>query len=72
VASAALGAAGGILLSRNQKQRTMLGVPVPEPKKFDLHGLATQVGEAGRQFSKLAREVQAVREKAEQVGRAIT
>jgi hypothetical protein len=48
-------------------------VPVPAPgKKIDFRGLSQQVGEAGRQFAKLAQEVHAVREKAEQIGRAIS
>jgi hypothetical protein len=72
LATAALGAAGGVLLSRTkvQRQRKVLGVPIPNTK-IDLHDLAEQVGEAGRQFGKLAREVRAVREKAERLGRAV-
>jgi hypothetical protein len=53
-----------------QRQKTVLGIPIPNTK-IDLHGLVEQVGEAGRQFGKLAGEVKAVREKAEQLGRAI-
>jgi hypothetical protein len=72
LATAALGAAGGVLLGRAkmQRQKTVLGIPIPNTK-IDLHGLVEQVGEAGRQFGKLAGEVKAVREKAEQLGRAI-
>lgn len=69
---AAIGIAGGVLLGRNtaQRGRKVLGVPVPE--KIDLGGVGQQIGDAGRQFGKLANEVRTVREKAEQVGRILT
>jgi hypothetical protein len=41
------------------------------PPKLDLTGVGRQIGEAGRQFARLASEVRAVREKAEQVARAL-
>jgi hypothetical protein len=68
----AIGIAGGILLGRNasQRDRRVLGIPVPS--KIDLSGVSQQIGEAGKQFGKLAGEVRAVRQKAEQVGRAIS
>jgi hypothetical protein len=70
--SAAIGVAGGVLLGRStaQRGRKVLGVPVPE--KIDLGGIGQQIGDAGRQFGKLATEVRNVREKAEQVGRILT
>lgn len=80
IVTAAAGIAGGVLLGRNARQREhkVFGVRVPNPKvvrvpgpKVDLGGLAQQVGEAGRQFGKLAREVRTVREKAEQVSRVL-
>ncbi|MBV9309189.1 MAG: hypothetical protein JOZ73_00045 [Solirubrobacterales bacterium] len=40
--------------------------------KIDLADVSKQIGEAGRQFGRLAREVQTAREKAEKVSRAIT
>ncbi len=79
--TAAAGIAGGVLLGRGaqQRERKVFGVRVPNTKvvrvpgpKIDLGGLAGQVGEAGRQFGKLAREVRAVREKAEQVSRVLS
>jgi hypothetical protein len=79
--TAAAGIAGGVLLGRGapQPERKVLGIRIPNPKvvrvpgpKLDLGGLAQQVGEAGRQFGKLAQEVRAVREKAEQVSRVIS
>ena len=75
LATATVGIAGGIVLGRTalQRKRKALGVTVPSPsRKLDLKGLGQQVGEAGRQFAKLAQEVHAVREKAEQIGRAIS
>jgi hypothetical protein len=74
----AIGVAGGILLGRSalQRNRKLLGVPVPS--KIDLAGVTQQIGEAGRQFGKLAAEVRSVagevrsvREKAEQIGRVL-
>ncbi len=62
--------AGGILLGRNRKSgRKVLGVEVPN--KIDFSGVSQQIGEAGRQLGKLAGEVKAVREKAEQVGKIL-
>ncbi len=74
VATAAAGVAGGLILGRTAlRNRKTLGVPVPASKrKIDFGGITQGLGEAGRQFGKLAREVQAVREKAERVGRAIS
>ena len=67
----AIGVAGGVLLGRNaiQRQRKVLGVPVPT--KVDMSGLSSTIGEAGRQFGKLAGEVRSVREKAEQIGKIL-
>jgi hypothetical protein len=76
--SGAIGIAGGILLGRTalQRNRKVLGIPVPE--KVDLSGVTHQIGEAGKQFGKLAAEVRtvagevkSVREKAEQIGRVL-
>jgi hypothetical protein len=69
--SATIGVAGGVLLGRTALQRNhkLLGVSVPS--KVDLTGIGQQIGEAGRQFGKLASEVRAVREKAEQVGKLL-
>ena len=71
-AAATIGVAGGVLLGRTalQRNRKVLGVKLPV--KVDLSDVTKQVGEAGKQFGKLAGEVRAVRQKAEQVGRAIS
>jgi hypothetical protein len=70
--SATFGLAGGVLLGRTalQRDRKVLGVSVPS--KIELGAIGQQLGEAGRQFGKLASEVRTVREKAEQVGKALT
>ncbi len=74
-ATATIGVAGGILLGRKAlpHPRKVLGVPVPKARiKFDFDEVSKQIGEAGRQFGKLAGEIRAVREKAEQIGRAVS
>jgi hypothetical protein len=60
-----------VLLGRNgrHKTRKILGIEVPT--NIDLTGVGQQLGEAGRQFGKLANEVRSVRQKAEQIGRAL-
>jgi hypothetical protein len=66
------GIAGGILLGRNARSRNrskVLGVEMPT--KVDFSGVSQQLGEAGRQFGKLASEVRSVREKAEQIARVL-
>ena len=76
----AAGVAGGILLGRTALQRhhKTLGIPV-RTTKIDLNGVTHQIGEAGKQFGKLAREVRnvagevrAAREKAEQIGKILS
>jgi hypothetical protein len=71
VATTAIGIAGGVLLGRNNrsKHRKVLGIEIPD--KIDFTGVGEQLGEAGRQFGKLATEVRSVRQKAEQIGRAL-
>ena len=77
VATATIGAAagvvGGIVLGRTKltRKRKVLGVPVPGTGK-GLDGFARQVGEAGKQLGNLATEVREAREKAEQVGKALS
>lgn len=79
VATGAAGVAGGILLGRNalQRNRKVLGIPVPS--KVDFNDVTQQIGEAGRQFGKLAGEVRnvagevrAARQKAEQIGKILS
>jgi hypothetical protein len=69
----AIGVAGGVLLGRTALHRNpkILGVRVPSVK-VDLANVSKQVGAAAKQFGRLANEVQQAREKAEQLGRAIT
>jgi hypothetical protein len=67
----AVGIAGGILVGRTalQRDRKVLGIPVPA--KVDLDGVAHQIGEAGKQFGRLAGEIRSLRQKAEQVGKVL-
>jgi len=76
VASAAVGTAagivGGALLGRRlRSRRKVLGIPVPGTRGgFD--GLAGQVGKAAKELGRLASQVQATRETAEKVGKALS
>jgi hypothetical protein len=74
VLTGAIGVAGGVLLGRTkfQNRRTVLGIPVPGKVDVDLGGITQQIGEAGRQFGKLAGEVKTVRERAEQIVKAFS
>jgi hypothetical protein len=69
VGTAAAGILGGVVLGRHglKRRRKVLGIPVPHT-----NGLSKQIGEAGKQLGKLASEVRATREKAEEVGKAIS
>ena len=72
--AAAAGVIGGVVLDRTKlggRKKRVLGVPVPGTGK-GLDGFARQVGEAGKQLGKLAAEVKETREKAEQVGKALS
>ncbi|MGI8573240.1 MAG: hypothetical protein ACR2L9_11540 [Solirubrobacteraceae bacterium] len=62
-----------MLLGRTtlKRQRKILGFPLPSKLDIDLGGVTQHIGEAGRQFGKLAGEVRSVRERAEQIGRAL-
>lgn len=73
----AAGIAGGILLGRNTRgrkgKRPAIQMPnIQFPKKIDLTGVGEHIGEAGRQFGKLAGEVRNVREAAERIGKALS
>jgi hypothetical protein len=79
VVSATIGVAGGVLLGRTALQRNRKFLGIPLPLKIDMAGVTQQIGEAGKQigeagkqFGKLAGEVRTVREKAEEIGKAIT
>jgi hypothetical protein len=70
---AAAGVAGGVLLGRTigSRPRKILGVKVPR-KQTNFSDVARGVNEAGKQFGKLAGEVRAARQKAEEIGKALT
>lgn len=72
------GIAGGILLGRTalQRNRKVLGIPVPTKVALDV--VTHEIGEAGKQFGKLAGEirnvageVRSLREKAERIGNVL-
>src|SRR5205085_5155604 len=65
-AAGALGVAGGVLLGRTalQRNRKVLGVTLPV--KIDLGDVTHQIGAVGKQRGRLASEVRAQRENAEQ------
>jgi hypothetical protein len=71
---AAVGVAGGVLLGRTalQRQRKVLGIPLPSSVDLRLGGAGQKIGEAGHRFGKLADEVRSVRERAEKIGGALT
>ena len=73
VATAALGAAAGVVLGRTAlaRRRKVLGVKVPGTGG-GLDTLAKNVGEAGKQLGRFAGEVRVAREKAEEIGKALT
>jgi hypothetical protein len=54
-----------------RSQRKVLGVSVPEVGS-GMERLGRQLGEAARQFAKLAGEVRAARERAEKIGKALS
>ncbi|HWC85106.1 MAG TPA: hypothetical protein VG388_01110 [Solirubrobacteraceae bacterium] len=71
--SGALGMAGGVLLGRTvlQRDRKVLGLRLPRVK-VDLSGMSKSIADAGRQFGNFASELQAAREKAREVARALS
>jgi hypothetical protein len=72
--AAAAGVVGGVVLDRTTKlgrKKRVMGIKVPGSGK-GLDGFTRQVGEAGKAFGKLATEVKEARERAEQVGKALS
>jgi hypothetical protein len=76
----AAGLVGGAVIATRlgKKPMKVLGIPVPGTGG-GIDGLAKQVGKAGKQFKKASKqvseltdEVRAAREKAEQLGKAIS
>ena len=80
LATGAAGLVGGAVLGSRlgNKPKKVLGIKVPGTGS-GIDGLAKQVGKAGKQFKKASKqvgqltdEVRAAREKAEEVGKAIS
>jgi hypothetical protein len=69
----AAGIAGGILLGRsiNGRSHRVLGVKLPR-KQTDFSDVAHAVSATGKQFGKLASEVRAARQKAEEIGKVLS
>jgi hypothetical protein len=74
VATAVVGAVAGMLAGqrRRKQRRKVLGVPIPGTGRGGLDGLTRSVGEAGKQLGRLADEVRTGREKAEEIGKALS
>jgi hypothetical protein len=74
VLTGAVGVAGGVLLARTalQRQRKVLGIPLPRRVDLELGGVGKRIGEASRQFGKLTGGVRSVRERTEQIGHALS
>lgn len=76
--TAGIGIAGGVLLGRGRQRKPKLfgRIPLPSVKmpevKVDAADLGKQIGNAGRQFGRLANEVQMAREKAEKISKALS
>ncbi|MDQ6816766.1 MAG: hypothetical protein M3018_05080 [Actinomycetota bacterium] len=70
----AVAVAGGVLLGRTalQRQRKILGIPLPTKVDIDLSGASGRIGEVSRKVGKLAGDVRNVRERTEQIGRVLT
>ncbi|TMM19407.1 MAG: hypothetical protein E6F96_03165 [Actinobacteria bacterium] len=77
VATGALGAiagvAGGVLLERmiGKRPKKVLGVTIPR-RQAHFSDVARSINAAGKQFGKLAGEVRVARQKAEDIGKALS
>ncbi len=71
--SGAVGVAGGVALGRRTAPHRpeLFGVRLPDVN-IDFADAGKQLGELGRRLGTLVGEIQAVREKAEKVGQAIS
>jgi hypothetical protein len=74
VLTGAVGVAGGVLLGRTalQRQRKVFGSPLRSKVDIDLGGMGEPIGEASRQFGKLAGELRNVRQRTERIGHALS
>jgi hypothetical protein len=69
---AAAGIAGGVVLGRTiaNRPRKVLGIKLPR-RQADFSEVARSISDAGKQLGKLAGEVRAARQKAEQIGKVL-
>jgi hypothetical protein len=70
--TAAIGIAGGVVLGRRSRpaQPTVMGRRLPRPS-IDFGDVGRQIASAGQQLGRLAGEVEAVRDTAQKIARAI-
>jgi hypothetical protein len=70
---AAAGIAGGVLLGATvvKRPKKVLGIKVPR-HQVDFSQVVRSVNAAGKQFGALAGEVRSARQKAEEIGKALT
>ena len=70
---AVAGVAGGVLLGRTvgKRPKKVLGVKMPR-RQVDFSDVAKSINAAGKQFGKLAGEVRVARQKAEDIGKALS
>lgn len=70
---AAAGIAGGVLLGRTiaKRPKKVLGIKIPR-RQADFSDVTRSINAAGKQFGQFASEVRAARQKAEEIGKALT
>jgi hypothetical protein len=70
---AAAGIAGGVLLGRTiaKRPKRVLGIKMPRPQT-DFSEVVRSLNAAGKQFGKLAGEIRTTRQKAEEIGKALS
>ncbi len=73
VMTSAIGVAGGILLSGKglQRRHKILGTSLPNKVDIDLGRASARIGKASRRVGNLAGEMRNVRERTQQLGRAL-
>ena len=71
---AAAGIAGGVLLGQTiaKRPKKVMGITVPRRQKTDFSNVVRSINAAGKQFGTLASEVRTARQKAEEIGKALS
>jgi hypothetical protein len=70
---AAAGIAGGVLLGRTiaSRPKKVMGITIPH-RQTDFSDVIRSINAAGKQFGSFASEVRTARQKAEEIGKALT